>query len=156
LSGGSEEELFTVNAGEVPHGPAGLEVLRAPASGHHPGLEAGAAAGPRGPLRGPVTIGMWPQSRQLTVSRETGALMEAGCVLAGVVGVREWAVPEGSRLLPFVTRIAIPGSNPDDCLTADITTWVGEDGEPLAEGGEPAVRNGEPVTGTFRYFLSFA
>jgi hypothetical protein len=109
-------------------------------------------------FRGAVSIGNWPQSRQLTVSKRTAALMEAGQPVGGIVMVREWAadVTAGPwRLLPFVTRIVIPGAAPDQLLTADITTWVDADGQPVAEGGEPAVEDGKPLTATFTYLLDF-
>jgi len=110
-------------------------------------------------LRGAVSVGNWPQQRQVTVSKRAAALLEGGQPVGGVVAVREWPadVTAGPwRLLPFVTRIVIPGSVPHECLTADVTTWVGEDGEPVAEGGEPAVRDGGPAEGTFCYLLDFS
>lgn len=116
------------------------------------------AGGQRAALRGAVSVGNWPQSRQLAVSGRTAALMEAGQPVGGVVMVREWPadLPAGPwRLLPFVTRIVIPGAAPDQLLTADITTWVDADGQPVAEGGEPAVEDGKPLTATFTYLLDF-
>ena len=113
----------------------------------------------RAAVRCAASVGNWPQSRQLTVSKRTAALMDDKWPVGGVVAVREWPddVTAGPwRLLPFVTRIVIPGAARDQLLTADITTWVSEDGEPLTEGGEPAVKDGKPVTATFTYLLDFS
>lgn len=112
---------------------------------------------PRLPVRGGIHI-YWGQPHvlhALAVPPHLWPLVEGRSLLAGAATVRESGTGGADRLLPFVTRVVIPGAAPDDVYTADVTTWVDEEGEPAGEGGEPALRNGEPVTVTFRYILGF-
>lgn len=64
--------------------------------------------------------------------------------------------PAGAeRPLPGVTGLTLRLS-PGECMTADVESLVGEDGEPLAAGAEPAERDGEFATAVFRYVVAAA
>lgn len=59
------------------------------------------------------------------------------------------------RPLPGVTGLTLHAS-PGETMTADVTTWVGDDGEPLAPGAAPRREDGREVTAVFRYVVAAA
>lgn len=80
----------------------------------------------------------------------------------------EWAAPAGGYPAPLCGRLTafyetgprhrlIPVTaltiqvRPDSVITADVTAFAGEDGEPLGLAGLPVIRDGAYVTGVFRY-----
>lgn len=109
---------------------------------------------PPGRIRGALSVEAGPQ-QSMEVSREVAALLEGRQFLFGLVRITEFPDAGEGRVLPFVTSMTIPGLVPDSVYTADVTTWVDDDGQPVAEGGKPAMRDGEPATGTFCYIVSF-
>lgn len=103
--------------------------------------------------RGAIQV-CWGRPHLVTVPRRIAELMEGRSFLAGAATVRESGTEDGDRLLPFVTRIDV-AAPVRDVYTADVTTWIDEDGKPAGEEAQPAVIGGEPVTATFRYILGF-
>lgn len=64
--------------------------------------------------------------------------------------------PDGTeRPLRAVTGLTLHLS-PDECMTADVESLTGEDGEPLAPGADPVVKDGEFATSVYRYVVAIA
>lgn len=102
-------------------------------------------------IRGSARIALCAPS-DFTASPGTADLIGRFRPPLGAFAVREWK-DDSWRHLPFAVSVTVPGSAPCDVVTADVTTWVDEAGEPLGEGGVPALADGEPVTATFCYVL---
>lgn len=69
--------------------------------------------------------------------------------------LHEIGPPGAERPLPGVTGLTLRLS-PDECMTADVESLVGEDGEPLAASAEPVERDGGFATAVFRYAVAAA
>jgi hypothetical protein len=60
------------------------------------------------------------------------------------------------RPLPGAVGLTLRLPGPRECMTADVVSLVGEDGEPLTPGAEPVERDGEFATAVFRYVVAMA
>lgn len=109
-------------------------------------------------IRGGIQI-YWGRQYAPVVLPHFEPLMTGRCFLSGAATFRETGTGDGDRILPFVTRVDIGAPPWSEAYTADVTTWVTEDGKPVGEwgypGDEPAVAGGEAVTAVFRYILGF-